>query len=79
MISNEEIRNCVETAKTSRQICTLCKECIPKDVKRYSFSYTDGRWVKNFRLCGACIVRLSKLVANDKLKTWYKELTARAI
>jgi hypothetical protein len=58
-----------------RQKCTFCGRFIPKDIDRLSFSYSgpNGRTGYN-RVCGLCIIELSKEVDKKPLKEWKRKI-----
>lgn len=64
---NDDIEERLETHDNSRQKCSICDKCIPKDVLRVSFGYRNsygGSAAK--RICQNCILRLGQKICRIK-------------
>lgn len=61
-----DINSYIGTALSSRQVCSICKQTIPKENKRFSFAYSglynSSRFV---RICKRCFLELASSITEE--------------
>jgi len=73
----------LHTSESNRQVCAICGQCIPKDVKRIS-EYRSSGYGRNLaiRVCGLCIIKLAKEIERtntEEIEKWQKKLLIKSL
>jgi len=63
-------KKCLEVHTNSRCVCSICGRCIPKDVERISLGYRGAYSYNYKRICGLCILELSKELDLKSVEEW---------
>ena len=58
-----------------RQKCSICDRCIPKYIKRVSFSYRSSYGsCGSIRICEKCILELSEEISHANVDKWRMDI-----
>lgn len=62
---------------TNKQMCSVCNESIPMNIKRLSMAYKSKWGTGWIRICERCVKILNKKKNLKNIKKWEKELVER--
>ena len=67
--------------ETGKQMCSICNNFIPKDIKRLSYEYKNKVYttLTHFRVCESCIERLSKDINIKRIENWRNEIIIKKL
>ena len=67
------------TSENNLQVCSICKERIPKCIKRLSFPYRDKFGIKYVRICSLCIRKCNKKIKRKEIQEWERIILEKQI